>query len=164
MPAFGFESFGHTLPFFDCYRDLWASCVWNIYRTGRIILHATVLDCIDILSLVPTWFSDFDFLATSRIESQQVIADMTESIKASVPYVLAKVNSNGNSIRGETTALSGQSLLWPLNILQQMKRASIADRKWASHVLLEIGQVTGMRRAWLLAKRDIDTVQERSSC
>jgi hypothetical protein len=31
------------------------------------------------------------------------------------------------------------------------------DRIWASDVLLEIGQRTGIRRAWMLARRRIET-------
>lgn len=38
-----------------------------------------------------------------------------------------------------------------------MKTAPMTDRLWASDVLVEIGQRTGIRRAWMLAKRRIET-------
>lgn len=96
-------------------------------------------------------------LNTRKLDALETIRSSTEDIRASVPFVLGRVNSGGLEQEGEATALSGPSLLWPLNIMQQMKTAPMTDRLWASDVLVEIGQRTGIRRAWMLAKRRIET-------
>lgn len=122
-----------------------------------MIIHSTIVDCINALSTAPNSLLNLSSFTASRMKSQQVIANKVEDISASLPQVPGKLDSNGGVRKGHATALSGQSSLWPSNILQQMKRAPMTDRQWASDALLKIRQLTKIRRAWILATRKTET-------
>jgi len=82
----------HSLLFFDCYADLWAACVWNSYGAARMILRNTILESLDILLTSTSNFHVGAVLAASRVQYLKMIITMIEDIRASVPYVLGKVD------------------------------------------------------------------------
>jgi hypothetical protein len=66
-----------------------------------MILRNTILESPDILLTSTSDFHVGAVLAASRVQSLNMIVTMIEDIRASVPYVLGKVDSNGNIQEGE---------------------------------------------------------------
>jgi hypothetical protein len=150
-PAFKNHNAIFSLYSFDCYQDLWAACVWNTYRAARIVLRDTISECVEVLAASGI---GSESLSNSNFKSSVLIEAMIQDIRASVPFVLGQVDSLGNvQTEGDSTALSGQSLLWPMNIIHKTKHADASHNIWASEVLVEIGRRTGLMRAMALAKR-----------
>jgi hypothetical protein len=66
---------------FDCYQDLWAACVWKIYRAARIVLRDTISECVKVLAASGI---GGESLSNSSFKSSVLIEAMNQDIRASV--------------------------------------------------------------------------------
>lgn len=76
--------------------------------------------CCDVLHLAE--------IQDSASISRGIIGGMIEDIRASVPCILGRVDANGSLKEGgEPSVLTGQSLLWPLNMTMLYEYADTKD-------------------------------------
>jgi hypothetical protein len=129
------------------YPDLWIIYELNYQRTGRLLLHTQILEC---LALWKT--SDVDQMISY---SQNIITELVEDILQSVPQSLGDVSSNGIIVKQSllwnpagspgTSAIGAYFLLWCIKVTKEAVYASEEQRCKAMKVFERIRDVTGMR-------------------
>jgi hypothetical protein len=135
----------------EVHRDVWMAYEWNYHRTGRIILHQTLLECLLQASrnLSPGMYGAEVDKQTAR--SMYLILTLAEQILSTVPQSLGDVDCLGHccshdSGRPRSGAVGAYFLLWPIKIIKgPTSMASEEQRTRASVVFDEIRQRTGMK-------------------
>jgi hypothetical protein len=129
------------------YPDLWVIYELNYQRTGRVILHTQILECLTSLEII----EDVDL---SIAYSQITITGLIEEMLGSVPQSLGDVSCNGVVLRRDneeggkgvqgTSAIGSYFLLWSIKVIRSSKYASEEQKGRAREVFGRIRKVTGM--------------------
>lgn len=155
------------------YCDLWASTIFNSYRTCSILCHEMIIHELSLLhqryygpgstnlDYDPTGYSEsFPFIYVSQIhQSQRSILEFIDEICASVPFHLSyqgepeSLQENGSSSPlPPPPAAGGNSVLWQLFAAGQINFCPKPTRMWIIGRLQKIGTEMGVRQAMMLAK------------
>ena len=134
------------------HHDVWTAYEWNYHRTGRIILHRHLLECLERLQSSnqynPAAFSIDVFLMKKA--SLDLIQMLVDEILSTVPQSLGDIDNNGKMLKESVGAIvrkgiGGYFLLWPIKILKELKHATTAQRSAARTVFERIRDCTGMK-------------------
>lgn len=144
---------GHIQPV-HVYQNISLATTWNFVRTGRIILHQTLLECARVLSIMDPSRDDAEFWIQSPMcdKSMWIIDEMISDLLASVSFLIGEIDSHGRAMpEFAGKVVGGIPLMWSLWAVKTCPFASI-DRVLQSRKALErMGSVMGFRKAFLLA-------------
>lgn len=138
---------------YHMYQNSWHACVWNYYRTCRILLHAVLLKTLNTLESTvfhPALASAYQL---QREESQSALSTMPSEIRASIPYqlgLLKTVNSDNSSIPKPSAVFS---LLGLLQVFIASTDASLIAFDWMPKTLELIGHKFGIKQASITGSR-----------
>ncbi|KAH6668940.1 hypothetical protein B0J14DRAFT_657948 [Halenospora varia] len=157
----------------ELHHDAWIAYEWNYHRTGRIILHTNLIECLDRLleSSITNPNSDLDLKATEtyatlhalRQTSLEKISVLVDSILATVPQSLGDIDNRGyllgviapenDILKGEVEMINGVKavgayfLLWSVKVIKGHEHASREQRELARATFERIREISGMKRA-----------------
>ena len=133
------------------HRDSWVAYEWNYHRTGRIILHRHLLQCLDRLqSSCPVsqgFSSDVRSIKKASLYDIRVLVD---DVLSTVPQSLGDIDHGGNLLDDSPgspvrRSIGGYLLLWPIKILKSLDYATTEQRSAAQVVFERIRECTGMK-------------------
>jgi len=143
----------------DVYANLLVLRNWNLYRTARMELHKTLLECGKYLFLDhwSTFFPCAEPDSTARAKShtsKQIIRKTAADVCASIAYGMGDVDQDGNFVAPrpdqpngkKTKAVGGFFLLCALNTVAYSEHAEECHRKEAKAALQRIGWSMGLRQ------------------
>jgi hypothetical protein len=140
--------------FVQLHRDVWIAYEWNYHRTARVILHETLLRCLEQLeTMYPEQQGalpvDSASLKEASISTIQFLAD---EVISTVPQMLGDIDHEGNIMGEELGAkickgIGGYFLLWPIRITKSTKYALPDQTIIAQAVFDRIRECTGMKSA-----------------
>jgi hypothetical protein len=140
--------------FVQLHDDVWIAYEWNYHRTGRIILHGHLLECIDRLeSLCSASHVTIPAgLCSLREASITVIQALADQVLSAVPQSLGDIDHEGNlMVDSSTTAkckgAGAYFLLWPIKIIKGNRSVTAEQRSAAQGVFERIRECTGMKSA-----------------
>ncbi|KAF4628368.1 hypothetical protein G7Y89_g9781 [Cudoniella acicularis] len=134
------------------YYNLWTSNFWNLIRSSSILLHLSLLKCLNALSSVPEKLPNRDTLV---LEAETTIQTMIRDISATIPFVMANIDREGNPISGPSTGtIFGHSmaqlwLLWHFHIVLVSGRFSPQQERVLRTAIWKIGHEKGIAQALL---------------
>lgn len=141
-------------PYIQLHPDIWIAYEWNYHRTGRIILHRHLLECLD--QIQPSYQNDFAAISISE-EVQSIhrtslamIHTLVDEVLSTVPQSLGDVDHSGNVPEDSAgtaawRAIGSYFLLWPIKIIQSLDYATSEQRKAAQTTYERIREHTGMK-------------------
>jgi hypothetical protein len=135
------------------YRDLWMACMWNMYRTGRISLQQTLLECADFLDITewPRGELDPQPHSCTYARSMAIIDEMAHDVCASTPFILGEVDSEGRIMpQSARKAVGGYLLMYPLFIVKNCPYVSPTRVAHVQRALQIVGHVLGLKQAFLI--------------
>lgn len=144
----------------EIHRDIWMAYEWNYHRTGRILLHQQLLDCLRHFLRTSTPISPFSDnqlpFSNSDIShwisnSVTTIRTLIEDIFATVPQSFGDIDclgihqpSHNGPPRGR--AIGSYLLLWPIRvIISETSEATREQKKRGEVVFDQIREHTGMK-------------------
>jgi hypothetical protein len=135
----------------EIHRDVWMAYEWNYHRTGRIILHQTLLECLLQSSgdMAPGMYEAEVDKQTAR--SMYIIFTLADQVLSTVPQSLGDIDCLGHccprdSERPRSGAIGAYFLLWPIKIIKgPTSMASEEQRTRASLIFDMIRERTGMK-------------------
>lgn len=145
-PAAGGQMFQY-----DEYPDFWVASTWNNYRMVRILIHESILTA--------TMKDGTEEEKTRLKHSAQILAEMTNGICSSVPYIMGD-RCNRRYSRASLEAArpdlrrakpGGYTLLWPLFLAGSPSTTPKDQRDWIALVLRELGLRMGIQLAMSMA-------------
>lgn len=147
---------------YDDYPDFWVASTWNNYRMVRILIHESIMTV--------TMKYGTDKQKTKLKHSAQVLAEMTNGVCSSVPYILGDRCSRRYSRSSFETARpdlrrakpGGYTLLWPLFLAGSLSTTPKDQREWIALVLRELGLRMGMQLAMSMATKLEETTSSFS--
>jgi hypothetical protein len=122
------------------YQNISLATTWNFVRTGRIILHQTVLE-------FALWIQ-----SPLCAKSLKTVDDMIDDLLASVPFLIGEIDSDGRALplfAGKV--VGGIPLQWSLWVVKTCPFASTERVLLSRKALERMGSVMGFRKAYLLA-------------
>jgi hypothetical protein len=134
------------------YPDVWIASLWNFYRTGRIALHATQLECADFLDITE-WSgheANEGSPSSKYAKSICVIDLMVNEVCSSIPFILGDVDKDGKLKSSNRKALAGFLLMWPLYIVKNCASSTPEQLAVVKLALQRIGNVMGIRQALVM--------------
>jgi hypothetical protein len=136
------------------YQNISLATTWNFVRTGRIILHQTVLEFARFLSTVDPLRDVAEFWIQSPLcaKSLRTVDDMIDDLLASVPFLIGEIDSDGRALplfAGKV--VGGIPLQWSLWVVKTCPFASTERVLLSRKALERMGSVMGFRKAYLLA-------------
>lgn len=144
-----------TFPeYVQLHQDVWIAYEWNYHRTGRIILHEELLECLDRLQSLDAGSQEnipID-LSSLREASVSIIWALIDQILSTVPQSLGDIDHEGNlratlSNGPKCEGIGGYFLLWSIKIIKSTPSATIEQRSMAERVFERIRECTGMKAA-----------------
>lgn len=150
VPGTNSEAGGQMFQY-DEYPDFWVASTWNNYRTVRILIHESIM--------TTTMKYGTDEEQTGLKHSAKILAEMTNGICSSVPYIMGDRCSRRYS-RGSLEAArpdlrrakpGGFTLLWPLFLAGSLSTTPKEQRGWIARVLRELGLRMGIQLAISMA-------------
>jgi hypothetical protein len=140
--------------FVQLHQDVWIAYEWNYHRTGRILLHEELLECLDRLQSlysgsqgnVPIDLSSF------KQASIRIIRALIDQILSTVPQSLGDIDHEGNLTKissgtPKCEGVGGYFLLWSIKIIKRTPSATAEQRGIAEGVFERIRECTGMKAA-----------------
>lgn len=129
--------------FVQLHRDVWIAYEWDYHRTARIILHETLLKCLEQLeAMYPEKQEALPVDSASLKETSiSTIQFLVDEVISTVPQMLGDIDHEGN-IMGEDLGakicrgIGGYFLLWPIRILKSSKYA-MADQTIISQAIFD---------------------------
>lgn len=138
---------------YDDYPDFWVASTWNNYRMVRILIHETIM--------TTTMKYGTDEEKTRLKRSAKILAEMTNGVCSSVPYILgdrcprrysrASLEAARPDLRRAKPG--GYTLLWPLFLAASLSTTAKDQRDWIAGVLREMGLRMGMQLAITMATK-----------
>lgn len=147
----GTNSAGGQMFQYDEYPDFWVASTWDNYRMVRILIHDSII--------TTTMEYGTDEEKRGLKHSAKILAEMTNGICSSVPYIMGDRCSRRYS-RGSLEAArpdlrrakpGGYTLLWPLFLAGSLKTTPKDQRDWIAVVLRELGLRMGIQLAMSMA-------------
>jgi hypothetical protein len=138
--------------YYHIYHSSWHACVWNYNRVCRVLLHAVLLNTLNMLESAvslagPALASAYQL---QRAESQSALSIVSSEVHASIPYqlgLLDAVNSDSTLIPKPSAVFS---LLAVLHVFISASEASIYTFDWMPKTLELIRQKFGIKQASIL--------------
>ncbi|PTB45247.1 hypothetical protein M441DRAFT_64920 [Trichoderma asperellum CBS 433.97] len=145
-PAAGGQMFQY-----DEYPDFWVASTWNNYRMVRILIHESIL--------MTTMKYGTDEEKSGLKHSAKVLAEMTNGVCSSVPYIMGDrcrrhySRASFETLRPDLRRAKpgGYTLLWPLFLAGSLSTTPKDQRDWIALVLREMGLRMGMQLAISMA-------------
>lgn len=136
------------------HQDVWIAYEWNYYRTGRIILHKHLLQCLDRLETLCSGSSSdvLDNILSYKEISLVVIRSMIDEVLSTVPQSLGDIDHEGRVLGSARrisicTGIGGYFLLWPIRTIKSLPLATTEQTLFAKKVFERIRDCTGMKTA-----------------
>lgn len=140
--------------FVQLHRDVWIAYEWNYHRTARVILHETLLNCLQhVESTYPEKEQELPYSYQSLKEaSTSTIHFLADEIISTVPQMLGDIDHEGNVMNEELgvkicRGIGGYFLLWPMRILKSSKYTMADQTTIAQTIFDRIRECTGMESA-----------------
>lgn len=143
--------------FVQLHHDVWIAYEWNYHRTGRIILHEHLLECLDRLdSLYSSTQEEGPFptdLSSIRQASLTTIRALVDEVLSTVPQSLGDIDHEGCLTEDkdpgtpEWKGVGGYFLLWPIKVIEAMRSPTAEQKNVAQGVFERIKECTGMKSA-----------------
>lgn len=136
---------------YDEYPDFWVASTWNNYRMVRILIHESIL--------MTTMKYGTDEEKSGLKHSAKVLAEMTNGVCSSVPYIMGDrcrrhySRASFETLRPDLRRAKpgGYTLLWPLFLAGSLSTTPKDQRDWIALVLREMGLRMGMQLAISMA-------------
>ncbi|VUC30935.1 unnamed protein product [Clonostachys rosea] len=135
----------------EVHRDIWMAYEWNYHRTGRIILHQTLLECLLQPSIdLPSAISAHE-ISNYIDASTSIIHDLADSILSTVPQSLGDIDSTGQCVsltsdKPGWQAIGAYLLLWPIKIIKSHNSMATETQRHNAELCFErIRERTGMK-------------------
>jgi hypothetical protein len=134
------------------YSHMWMASLWNFYRTGRIALHSTLLECADFLDITEWSGHEAREGSPSSKYAKSICAiDLIISeICASILFILGDVDSDGKFLQKRRQALAGFHFMWPLYIVKNCQYATSEQVTLCQAALKRIGYIMGIKQALVM--------------
>lgn len=141
-------------PFVQLHHDVWTAYEWNYHRTGRIILHRHLLECLNRIRQSdlynPAAFSIDVFLMQQA--SLDLVQTLVDEVLSTVPQLLGDIDNNGKILKDSIGAavrkgIGAYFLLWPIKIIKSLDYAAKTQKNAAQAVFERIRECTGMKTA-----------------
>ncbi|KAL8777957.1 MAG: hypothetical protein Q9203_002276 [Teloschistes exilis] len=142
----------HVLPeYIQLHPDIWTAYEWNYHRTGRIILHRHLLECLArLLGTQPAHLDNFSEEAECiRRTSLAIIRNLAGEVLSTVPQSVGDIGHDGKLLADSTRttawrAIGSYFLLWPIKIVKSLNQATLEQREAAEEAFERIRKYTGM--------------------
>ena len=131
--------------------------IWIMYRSTRIILLQTLLQCSTTLQSFTstTTHSPEDDIEISEESSVKIIKEMSNAIFSAIPTLTEDfADSVETRARRGPRNIGGYYLLWPLHVIVDCEYTSEDQKQIAREVLLRIGSEMGLNHAFEIARTD----------
>lgn len=135
----------------EVHRDIWMAYEWNYHRTGRIILHQTLLECLLQPSIdLPTAVSAHE-ISNYIDASTSIIHDLADGILSTVPQSLGDIDNTGQCVPPTCDmpgwqAIGAYLLLWPIKIIKSSNSMATETQRHDAELCFErIRERTGMK-------------------
>ena len=131
------------------HHDVWIAYEWNYHRTGRMIMHEHLLECLSRLQNAQSDISSLE-LASTEQASLVIIWSLANEILSTVPQSLGDIDHQGNlngspSNTPKVRAVGAYFLLWPIKMIKGLKHTTMEQKRIAQIVFERIREYTGMR-------------------
>lgn len=131
------------------HHDVWIAYEWNYHRTGRMIMHEHLLECLRRLQNSHSGISPLD-LASTEQASLAIIWSLANEILSTVPQSLGDIDHQGSlteSSSGTPKArgVGAYFLLWPIKMIKGLKYPTAEQKRIAQIVFERIREYTGMK-------------------
>lgn len=126
---------------YHVYNGTWATGVWNLYRSARILNQ----------QVITTWLSrnsmaDPALDESQRCRSEGLLASLAYDVCASAPFILGTSHSSMYS-SPPMRARAAISLVWPFYLVATMEQRFTGMRAWIITRLELIGRLMGIKQA-----------------
>jgi hypothetical protein len=168
-------------PEYHVYTSIAVSCMWNSYRSARILLRETIIHA--LRQMRSAYDADDQQHQALVRETREVCLRLVNDVCASVPFHLnaalqrretptfstldqkgsAAPRHGGGHLSPGSIGIGGAiTLLWPLLIAANSGFASREQRQWIIHCLDTIWRATGVNQAQAMAQLLRDGVASRT--
>jgi len=129
------------------FNNIRAATGWNVVWCGRIYLLQSMLEYRNGLTAQESQESALP----SKSEISHNLQDTVDNVCATVPFLLGEVDSHGAlNTESRPRALGGYYLVWPLHVAGSVRCLSFAQEAWIANRLMHIGNVFGIKQAFVL--------------
>ena len=130
--------------------------MWMIYKSARIILHQTRIQCLTKISTPIIQVSNNpvdESSIKSNIRSCDIIREMIDAIFSAVPALTGAFDKSTQTadVKGPKN-IGGYYLLWPLHIIADCQFTSKQQKRIARDTLRYIGSAMGLNHAFEIAR------------
>ncbi|PTB34956.1 hypothetical protein M441DRAFT_32368 [Trichoderma asperellum CBS 433.97] len=166
---------------YHIYHSIYASSMWNNYRSARIIIQELIINAVKDLESITNDNIGYPQRSNLTNQARQTCLQLVEDICASVPYNLGMEIEDsghlGSSAPGasvghgldigatlssfQITGAGGLTIMWPLLVAGNSPIACGDLRKWIAICLDKIGHSMGINQALAMSKLIQDGVQSR---
>ena len=144
------------------HHDVWIAYEWNYHRTGRMIMHEHLLECISRLQTLHSKDNQegpspkIPALCSLKQTSLNTIWALVDEVLSTVPQSLGDITHDGTtttdpSPSGRTPnkikAVGGYFLLWPMKMIKALRSPTPEQKLVAEAVFEHIRECTGMKAA-----------------
>lgn len=140
--------------FVQLHRDVWIAYEWNYHRTARVVLHETLLRCLEALeAMYPVQEGALPLDSASLKETSiSTIQFLVDEVASTVPQMLGDIDHEGNVLGDELGAkickgIGGYFLLWPIRIMKSSKYVLPDQAATHQAIFDRIRECTGMKSA-----------------
>ena len=133
------------------HHDVWIAYEWNYHRTGRMIMHEHLLECLDRLQNSQSGIKPLELASTVQA-SLAIIWSLANEILSTVPQSLGVIDHQGNltessSDTPKARGVGAYFLLWPIKMIKGLKHPTTEQKRVAQVVFERIREYTGMKSA-----------------
>ena len=133
------------------HHDVWIAYEWNYHRTGRMIMHEHLLECLGRLQNSQSGINPLE-LASTEQASLDIIWSLANEILSTVPQSLGDIDHQGNlnqspSSTPKARGVGAYFLLWPIKMIKALKYPTTEQKRIAQVVFERIREYTGMKSA-----------------
>ena len=137
--------------YIQLHHDVWIAYEWNYHRTGRMIMHEHLLECLGRLQNSQSGINPLE-LASTKQASLATVWSLANEILSTVPQSLGDIDHQGNlthSSSGTPKArgVGAYFLLWPIKMIKGLKHPTMEQKRVAQVVFERIREYTGMKSA-----------------
>jgi hypothetical protein len=136
----------------ELHRDIWMTYEWNYHRTARILLHQTLLRCLDSILALSSDPEELYAVSSLHLTSIEIIQALADQVLSTVPQSFGDIDSMGHVIDTECDmkqcrGVGGYFLLWPIKIIKSINLLPLETREQAQQVFERIRETTRMKSA-----------------
>ena len=131
------------------HHDVWIAYEWNYHRTGRMIMHEHLLECLSRLQNSQSGIDPLDLGSTEQA-SLIIIWSLANEILSTVPQSLGDIDHQGrltesSSRTPKARGVGAYFLLWPIKMIKALKHPTTEQKRIAQVVFERIREYTGMK-------------------